>query len=122
MFIVVLRPLLVQGGLVVLAALVAGGLGGVGTGLAALYGGAVALANTTLLFWRWHKGVRDYHCDADRHLRSFYRSGMERFFVVLILLSAGFVWLDDHRLALLAGFLVGQMAWMLACLTLRERT
>lgn len=122
MFIGWLRPLLLQTFLVVLAVAVAGLLGGAGTALAASYGGAVALINAALLYWRWRRGLRDYHCDAGRHLRSFYRSTLERFFVVVILLAAGFVWVGDHPLALLAGFLVGQMASMLASLTLRERT
>lgn len=117
-----LVPLLLQSGVVGLAALVAGLIGEVGTALAMLFGGGVAVANASLLLWRWHRGIRDFHCDAGRHLRSFYRSMMERFFVVIILLAAGFAWLGDYPLALLAGFLVGQMAWMLASLTLRERT
>jgi ATP synthase protein I len=118
----VLVPLLVQSVLVMLAALVAGWFGGVGTALATLYGGGVAVVNAALLLWRWRKGLYVFHCDAGRHLRSFYRSFMERFFVVIFLLAAGFAWLGEHPLALLAGFLVGQMAWMLASLTLRERT
>lgn len=117
-----LGPLLLQSGAVGLAALAAGLFGGLEIALAMLYGGGVAVANTALLFWRWHKGLQDFHCDAGKHVRSFYRSFMERFFVVLILLAAGFYWLGDRPLALLAGFVVGQMAWMLASLTLRERT
>ena len=122
MLISVLRPLLWQAGVVALAALIGGAFGEAGIALAVLFGGGVAVVNSSLLLWRWHQGVRDYHCDAGRHLRSFYRSSMERFFVVVILLAAGFVWLDDHPLALLAGFLVGQIAWMPASQTLRERT
>lgn len=121
MLIAVLPSLLLQMGAVGLAALVAGLYGGVGTALAMLYGGAVALANSSLLLWRWRRGVHDFHCDAGRHLRSFHRSGMERFFVVVILLAAGFTWLGDDPLVMLAGFLVGQTAWMLASLILRER-
>lgn len=122
MFMTVYRPLLLQSGMVGLAALVAGLYGEVGTALAILLGGGVAVVNAALLLWRWRKGVHDFHCDAGRHLRSFYRSSLERFFVVVILLAAGYTWLGDHPLGLLAGFVVGQMAWMLASLTLRERT
>jgi len=117
-----LIPLLLQSGLVGLAALAGGLLVEVKTALAMLYGGGVAVANAALLVWRWRRGLRDYHCDGGRHLRSFYRSFMERFFVVIFLLAAGFALLGDNPLALLAGFLVGQIAWMLASLTLRERT
>lgn len=122
MFIAVLRSLKVQSGIVGLAVIVAGVFGDVGIALAVAYGGGVSMASTALLWWRWHRGVRDYHCDTGRHVRSFYRSAMERFFVVVIMLAAGFFWIGDHPGALLVGFLVGQMAWMLASLTLRERT
>lgn len=122
MLIAVLRPFLLMAGMVGLAALAAGLFGEVGTALAVSYGGGVALINAALLYWRWRQGVRDFHCDADKHLRLFYRSSMERFFVVMTLLAVGFVWLDDEALALLAGFVVGQVAWMLASPTLRERT
>jgi ATP synthase protein I len=118
----VLGSLKVQASTVALVALAAGLIGNAGIALAIAYGGGVSLANTALLWWRWRKGVRDYHCDAGRHLRSFYRSALERFFIVVIVLAAGFYWIGDHPVAVLAGFLVGQMAWMLANLTLRERT
>jgi hypothetical protein len=122
MFIAVLRPLLLLAGIVGLAALAAGWFGGAGTALAVLFGGGVAVANTALLFWRWRQGVLDFHCDAGKHVKSFYRSVMERFIVVVSLLAVGFALFRDQPLALLAGFVVGQMAWMLASLTLRERT
>lgn len=122
MFMTVYRALLLQSGTVGLAALAVGLYGGVGTALAFVFGGGVALANTSLLLWHWRKDARNYHCDAGRHLRSFYRSSMERFFVVGILLAAGFAWLGEHPLGLLAGFVVGQVAWMLASPTLHERT
>lgn len=112
----------IQAGAVGLAILSAGLFGGIGMALAAAYGGGVSVVNTALLWWRWHRGTRAYHCDAGKHLRSFYRSALERFFVVVIMLAGGFAWIGDHPVAMLVGFLVGQMAWMLASLTLRERT
>lgn len=117
-----LGSLKVQSGTVALAALAAGLFGDARVALAVLCGGGASVAGSALLWWRWHQGLRDYHCDAGRHVRSFYRSAMERFFVVVTMLAAGFYWIGDHPVALLAGFLVGQMAWMLASLTLRERT
>lgn len=121
-FITVLASLKVQWATVGLAALAAGLFGGLWMGVAVASGGVASIVNTGLLWWRWRRGAQDYHCDAGRHLRSFYRSSLERFFVVVMLLAAGFYWIGDHPVALLAGFLVGQMAWMLASLTLRERT
>lgn len=117
-----LRPVLFQSVGLAVTALVVALLGETAVALAYLFGGGVSMVNTGLLYLRWHKGVRDFHCDTHRHLRSFYRSGMERFFVVVMLLAAGFVLMGDHPLALLAGFVVGQMALMLASLILRERT
>lgn len=122
MLIPVLRPLFWQAGVVGVAALIGGVYGEAGTALAVLFGGGVAVVNTSLLLWRWRQGSRDYHCDAGRHLRSFYRSSLERFFVVVILLAAGFALLGTNSLALLAGFLVGQIAWIAMSQTLRERT
>lgn len=82
--------------------------------VACLFGGGVALLNSGLLVWRWHRGLVDYHCDCARHLRSFHRSAMERFFVVGVLLAAGFAMLKLAPLPLLTGFIVGQLAWVIA--------
>ncbi len=79
---------------------------------AVTYGGGVALLNAALLTWRWHRGLRDYHCDGERHLRSFYRSSLERFFVVGMMLAVGLVSLGLAPLPLLTGFIVGQLAWV----------
>ncbi len=83
-------------------------------GLAAAYGGAGAVANTGLLYWRFKRGERDYHCDAGRHLRSFYRSSLERFFVVGAWLAAGLGGFGLAALPLLAGFVIGLLAWIVA--------
>jgi ATP synthase protein I len=122
MFMSTWRTLLWQVGMVGLIVLVVGWIGGIQAALAMLYGGMVAVANTALLFWRWRQGAQNYHCDAGKHMRSFYRSMVERFFVVVILLAVGFLLMGNQALILLAGFVVGQVAWLLASLTLRERT
>ena len=82
--------------------------------IAVMYGGGVALVNTGLLVWRWYRGLHDYHCDGGRHLRSFYRSEMERFFVVCTMLATGLAGLGLAPLPLLTGFIVGQSAWVIA--------
>lgn len=122
MFISLCRPLLWQSGAVCSAALIGALLGGTAAALAVLYGGGVAVTIAAMLIWRWRQGESQYHSDAARHLRSFYRSGLERFFVAGLLLAAGFGLLGMHAPGLLAGFLVGQLAWMLASLTMHERT
>lgn len=87
------------------------------------YGGAVAMANAGLLAWRWHRGLRDFHCDGQRHLGSFRRSLKERFFVVVLLLAAGFAYGFQEPgfqpLSMLTGFVVGQLAWVIAAAALK---
>lgn len=85
----------------------------------ALYGGCVALANIGFLVWRWRQGRYDYHCDGGRHLRQFHRSMLERFFVVGLLLAIGIVGLKLDPMPMLLGFIVGQLAWMVAAATLK---
>lgn len=90
--------------------------------LAAGYGGLAAVMNSAMLYWRWAQGTRRFHSDPDRHLRSFYRSMLERFLMVGLWLAAGLAWLGLTPLALMAGFVAGQMAWLIASPALRERT
>jgi hypothetical protein len=84
-----------------------------------LYGGGLALLGTGLLVWRWHRGRHDYHCDGARHLRSFHRSALERFFVVGILFAAGLAGLRLAPLPMLLGLIVGQFAWVIALAVLK---
>lgn len=88
-----------------------------------VYGGSVAMANAGLLAWRWHRGLRVFHCDGQRHLKSFHRSMMERFFVVVVMLSAGFLYGFQEPgfqpPAMLIGFIVGQLAWVIAAAALK---
>lgn len=83
-------------------------------GGAALYGAAAALGNTALLVWRWRRGERDYHCDGPRHLKSFYRSSMERFLVVGVWLALGLGGFKLDAGPMLMGFVVGLLAWVIA--------
>lgn len=117
-----LRPIVVQAASILAAGLIAGVFGGAAIALSVGYGGAVAVVSAVLLGWRLQQGVRRPHSDAARHLRSFYRSALERFFVVGILLAGGFALTDLAPLPLLTGFVLGQVVWMVATLALRERT
>lgn len=104
------------------AALLAGSvLGGWRAALAVLYGGTAALLNNGLLWWRWWLGEKRIHSDPERHLKAYYRSSLERFFVVGIWLAVGFTMLGLQPLSLLSGFVVGQLAWIVASLSQRER-
>lgn len=86
--------------------------GGMPAALAALYGAAIALTNTLLLVWRQHRGKRQLHADAHRHLRSFYFSILERYFVVGGLFVAGLGGLQLSPPPLLIAFVAGQVAWL----------
>jgi hypothetical protein len=86
--------------------------GGMPAALAALYGAAIALTNTLLLVWRQHRGKRQLHADAQRHLWSFYFSTLERYFVVGGLFVAGLGGLHLSPPPLLIAFVAGQVAWL----------
>lgn len=117
------RALLWQCAMVGVAGLLGAAVSGrIGIIPAVLYGGAVAVVNVALLGWRWQAGTKDYHCDIQRHLKVFYRSSLERFFVVGILLALWFVLVKLEPIAMLTGFMVGQLAGMTASVALHKRT
>lgn len=116
------RILAWQCGSIGAAAILAGEiLGGWGAAGAVLYGGAAAVLNSGLLWWRWWRGSKRIHSDPGRHLKTYYRSSLERFFVVGIWLTVGFTMLGLQPLPQLSGFVVGQLAWIGASLFQRER-
>lgn len=86
---------------------------------ASAYGALVALISSGMLVGRWYIGLKDYHCNGERHLKSFHRSTLERFFVVGMLLAVGFGLLSLAPQAMLMGFIVGQLAWMFASVLVR---
>lgn len=98
------------------------GTGGWDAAAAVLYGGVAALVNLSMLWWRWWSGRTPKHSDPGRHLRMLHRSSLERFFVVGVWLAVGFTMPGLEPLALLSGFVAGQVALIGATLFLRERT
>jgi len=83
-----------------------------------LFGGSVAVANSGILAWRWWRGLWIYSSDGRWHLKNFYRSVRERFFVVVFLLSVGFgvgIHVSVFQpLPMLLGFVFGQLVWAVA--------
>lgn len=77
--------------------------------IAAWFGGMVAMSNTMLLVWRMRSAARDDAQDPRRELAKFFRSSMERFFVVSLLIAVGLGWMKLMPLPLLAGFALGQL-------------
>ncbi len=87
---------------------------GWGTALSVVYGGGVALANTLLLMWRLGRSARRTPTDANRQLRQFYLSSVERFLVVGTMLVAGMTVMGLAPLAVVSGFVLGQLTLLIA--------
>ncbi len=80
---------------------------------AVIFGGLVALANSVLLAWRMRAAKRLINnTDAQQDLRMLYRTGMERFVLVVVFLALGMGVLKLDPLVLIAGFVLGQLAWL----------
>lgn len=103
-----------QAVVVLLTAIALGYWKGAAAAGAALYGGGAALANSALLWWRHRQGERRVHSDASRHLRSFYRYSLERIVLVSVWLGLGLGGFGLAAGPLLAGFVIGLLAWVIA--------
>lgn len=112
-------------GLQIVTSVVVGALGYVLQGemvaKAVLYGGTVALMGTLLLLWRMRRSERSMLLEAHQHVWLFYRSGLERFLVVCVLLALGMGPFNLVPFAVLIGFVAGQLAWVIAPLQ-REKS
>lgn len=84
---------------------------GLAAGLGAVSGGAIALVNTQLLVWRMRQPLNGPEVGRQQ-VRLLYRSAVERFAVVLVLLAIGFKVLKLAPLALVLGFVACQMIWI----------
>jgi len=88
---------------------------------AALYGVLIALANTGLLMWRMRRSAQG-ESGARQPLKGAYRSSVERFVLVAVLLGVGMGVLKLQPLALTVGFALGQLAWLVAPLLHKTNT
>ena len=74
------------------------------------FGGLVAAINIALLLWRRQRADTGRALSAGESIRVLYRSALERFAVIGLLFALGLgVWRLDP-LAVLAGFVTGQLA------------
>ena len=89
---------------------------------AALYGGVVALIGTLLLLWRMQRSIQKTLLKAHQHLWLFYRSGLERFLVICVLPAIGMGPFKLVPLAVLVGFVAGQLAWIIAPLQREKKS
>jgi ATP synthase protein I len=73
-------------------------------------GGLIAMANVLLLEWRRLRADRGRVLSAGESLRLLYRTAVERFVLVLLLFAVALGTLQLDPLALITGFIVGQLA------------
>ena len=78
--------------------------------VAVWFGGLVATCNVLLLAWRRHRTDTGRALSAGQSLRVLYRTALERFLLVALLLAIGLGVLRLHAVALLTGFVAGQLA------------
>lgn len=78
--------------------------------VAALFGGGIATVNIALLLWRRARAERGRALSAGESIRLLYRTAIERLVAVIALFALGMGILELHPLALLTGFIVGQVA------------
>ncbi len=80
----------------------------------AVYGSVIALINTLLLLWRMRPSKQSMLLETHKHLWLFYRSSLERFVIVSVLLVLGMGLLKLAPVAVLISFVLGQFAWVIA--------
>ena len=73
-------------------------------------GGAIAIANGLFLEWRRHKADSGRALSAAESIRLLYRTALERWVLVVLLFVLGLGVLQLDPLAVLSGFIVGQLA------------
>ena len=87
-----------------------------------VYGSCIALVSTLFLAWRLKQGERRQSMDATWALRQAYRTAIERYVWTAVMLAVGFKLLKLAPLWMLAGFVVGQAAWLLLPIWMKLRT
>ncbi len=105
----VLRPLIVQTALVLMAAVVGASLDGVDGAVAALYGASLTLVRTLLLLFHYRRAVNTAGVDAGLNLRIAYRCSVERMVLTVLLLGLGLGILKLDALALICAFVALQL-------------
>ena len=73
-------------------------------------GGLIAMTHVLLLEWRRRRADRGRALSAGESLRLLYRTALERFVLVALLFAVALGTLQLDPLALITGFIVGQLA------------
>lgn len=87
-----------------------------------VYGSCIALVSTLFLAWRFKQGEHRENLGAEWALRQAYRTAIERFVWAAVMLAVGFKLLNLAPIWMLAGFVVGQAAWLLLPIWMKLRT
>ena len=82
--------------------------------LSAAYGVAVSLIITLLMLARERESEAHSEWTAQRQLGQFFRLEAERFVLAIALLALGFLSGKTEPLALVSGFVLGQLGWSAA--------
>ncbi len=107
-----------QIGLLLIATPVTAHVWGLAAAQGVLFGVLIALVNTMLLRWRLGRQGAQGEQSAQRQLRQFFRSWLERYAAVILLLALGLAGFKLAAPALIAGFALGQLVWIVAPMTL----
>ena len=103
------RLLLIQGGLVLVAASISALIQGIEFSLALLYGGGASLAGTLIGAWRVRIATDEAVHSTTLGMAEFYKGALLRFVLVIALLALGMGMLKLPALAVLIGFIVAQV-------------
>ena len=95
-----------------IAALVGHWIGGPKLAIAAFFGASIALLATLVLILRSRNALKQAQAEPHRMLRSFYVASAERFAIVVIGMAIGIKAFALDPLALIAGFIAGQLIWI----------
>ena len=79
------------------------------TAIGILFGSLVAMANVVILVWRMNQAEKRNLLEVQKNLHLFYRSSLERFIFVALLLASGMGSLGLNPIAVLVGFALGQL-------------
>lgn len=82
------------------------------TALSAAYGVVVALFGTLLLLVRERESEAHTEWSAQKHLGVFYRLGVEKMILTIILLALGFLSGKLDAATMVGAFICGQAAWL----------
>ena len=114
------RVIGLQSVVLIAASLTAATFWGVEVAKGAWFGAIISLVNSLLIAWRMQPSAQGEQ-SAQRHLRQFYRSWIERYVVLLVLFALALIGLKLLPAALLIGFVLAQAVWIIAPLTFADK-